>query len=73
MGEEQYNDLKIASTIGLIWPHERKNGPLKEFIKIRPRVLLGGLRTYAAFASAVKVPSTFLHRRQRHFRIAKSD
>lgn len=27
------NDLKIVRTIGLIWPRERKNGPLKEFIR----------------------------------------
>jgi DNA-binding transcriptional LysR family regulator len=26
-------DLDFTRTIGLIWPRERKNGPLKEFIK----------------------------------------
>jgi DNA-binding transcriptional LysR family regulator len=27
------HDLKIARTIGLIWPRERKNGPLRDFIR----------------------------------------
>jgi DNA-binding transcriptional LysR family regulator len=26
-------DLNIERTIGLLWPRERKNGPLKEFIR----------------------------------------
>ena len=39
-------DLNIERTIGLLWPRERKNGPLKEFYSICRRPLRDGLRHF---------------------------